>query len=156
MKIKALLTLFLSVFALYSFSQDATQLRKKQFNLDDGIAIQGYDPVAYFKAGKAIKGKKELGSVIFEGVIYRFSSAENKEAFKKAPASYEPQYGGWCAYAMGNDGSKVEVDPETFKIISGKLYLFYNRLFTNTLKSWNKNETTLKQHADINWQKIFQ
>ncbi|MEP7164365.1 MAG: YHS domain-containing (seleno)protein [Ferruginibacter sp.] len=154
MRIKPFLTVILSTFILNAFSQDAL-VRKSQFNLDDGIAIQGYDPVAYFKEGKAIKGKKELGNVFYEGISYRFSSAENKEAFKKNPAAYEPQYGGWCAYAMGNDGSKVNVDPETFKIVSGKLYLFYNRLFNNTLKSWNKNESTLKQHADANWQKIF-
>ena len=56
---------------------------------------------------------------------------------------------------MGNDGSKVEIDPETFKIVGGKLYLFYNRFFNNTLKSWNKNEAALKAKADANWQKIF-
>lgn len=155
MKIGSLFSLLLTVMMFNGFSQDAVQLRKKQFNLEDGIAIQGYDPVAYFKEGKAIKGKKDVGTIFFDGVTYRFSSNENKEAFKKSPASYEPQYGGWCAYAMGNDGSKVEVDPETFKIIGGKLYLFYNRLFTNTLKTWNKNEATLKKNADANWQKIF-
>lgn len=152
---KSLFTILLSMAFIHVFAQDPSELRKKQFNLEDGIAIQGYDPVAYFTAGKAVKGKKEIGTVFFQGVNYRFSSAENKETFKKNPAAYEPQYGGWCAYAMGNDGSKVDIDPETFKIIGGKLYLFYNRLFNNTLKSWNKNEASLKQHADANWQKIF-
>lgn len=155
MKIRSLFSLLLTVMMFNGFSQDAVQLRKKQFNLEDGIAIQGYDPVAYFKEGKAIKGKKDVGTIFFDGVTYRFSSNENKEAFKKSPASYEPQYGGWCAYAMGNDGSKVIVDPETFKIVGGKLYLFYNRLFNNTLKTWNKNEDALKKSADANWQKIF-
>ena len=84
-----------------------------------------------------------------------FSTTENKEAFKKAPAKYEPQYGGWCAYAMGNSGEKVEVDPETFKLKDGKLYLFYNKYFTNTLKSWNKDESNLQLKADNNWKKIF-
>lgn len=152
---KYLFTFFLSVSVYISFSQDALVLRKKHFNLDGGLAINGYDPVAYFREGKAVKGKKESGVVVFEGVNYHFSKIENKEAFKKSPASFEPEYGGWCAYAMGNDGTKVEVDPETFKIIDGKLYLFYNRLFTNTLKTWNKNESALKLHADANWQKIF-
>ena len=153
MKSKLLLILLMSMVGLNTFSQDAS--RKKEFNLDDGIAIHGYDPVAYFTQGKAIKGKKEFGAVVYAGVTYNFSSAENKEAFKKSPAAYEPQYGGWCAYAMGNDGSKVSIDPETFKIVGGKLYLFYNRFFTNTLKSWNKDEVTLKKNADANWQKIF-
>lgn len=135
-------------------AQDATLLRKKTYNLEKGIAIQGYDPVAYFSANKAIKGSKDL-TIAYQGATYYFSSVENKETFKKNPAKYEPQYGGWCAYAMGHDGSKVEIDPETFKIIDNKLYLYYNKYFNNTLKSWNKDETNLKSKADINWQKIY-
>ena len=134
--------------------QNATTLRKNQFNLDAGVAIQGYDAVAYFKQGKAVKGKKEL-AVFADGATYYFSSAENKEEFKKGFSKYEPQYGGWCAYAMGSDGSKVEVDPATFKVVDGKLYLFYNKLFNNTLKSWNKDEVRLKSNADANWMKIY-
>ena len=137
-----------------SNGQDAAGIRKSQFNLEKGIAIGGYDPVAYFKQSKAVKGRKEF-SVYAEGVTYYLSSAENKEEFKKNFSMYEPQYGGWCAYAMGHDGTKVEVDPETFKIIDGKLFLFYNRLFNNTLKSWNKDEANLRSHADVNWKKIF-
>lgn len=146
--------LFLIVSVTALKAQDATLLRKKTFNLEKGIALQGYDPVAYFTMNKPVKGNKEF-AVAYEGATYYFSSAENKETFKKSPEKYEPQYGGWCAYAMGKDGSKVEIDPETFKIIDGKLYVYYNKYFTNTLKSWNKDETSLKTHADANWQKIF-
>ena len=153
-KMKILFSIILSMAGLVSFSQDITQLRRKQFNLDDGIAINGYDPVAYFKQSKAVKGKKSL-AVYNQGATYYFSSEENKEEFKINPSGYEPQYGGWCAYAMGKDGSKVEIDPETFKIIDGRLYLYYNRFFNNTLKSWNKDETNLKAKADANWQKFF-
>jgi YHS domain-containing protein len=135
------------------FAQEATSLRKKHFNLEDGIAIQGYDPVAYFKQNKAIKGKKDL-PLTENGVTYYFSSPENKEEFKKAPARYEPEYGGWCAYAMGAKGEKVTVDPGTYKIINNKLYLFYNKFFNNTLKDWNKDEAGLKPKADKNWQII--
>ncbi|HET9826184.1 MAG TPA: YHS domain-containing (seleno)protein [Chitinophagaceae bacterium] len=152
---KIVFTLFFTIITIMSFGQDFTQLRKAQFNLENGIAISGYDPVAYFKQGKAIKGKKEF-AVFFQGVTYYFASIENKDEFKKEPSVYEPQYGGWCAYAMGKDGSKVEVDPGTFKIINGKLYLYYNRFFNNTLKSWNKDEQTLKAKADVNWKKFYQ
>lgn len=137
-----------------AFAQDATGLRKKHFNLDGGIAIKGYDPVAYFTQNKAVKGSKDF-AVFHQGVTYNFSSAANKEAFKTNPAKYEPEYGGWCAYAMGEKGEKVSVDPETFKILNGKLYLFYNKYFTNTLKDWNKNEAALKKTADANWPKLF-
>lgn len=152
---KIILTVFIGLSGFIGFSQEKSILRKKHFNLEDGIAINGYDPVAYFKEGKAVKGKKETGTLVYEGLVYRFSNIENKELFRKSPAAFEPQYGGWCAYAMGNDGTKVEIDPETFKIIDGKLFLFYNRYFTNTLKTWNKNELTLKKQADANWQKIY-
>lgn len=133
-------------------AQDAA-FRTKQYNLDEGVAIQGYDPVAYFSQGKAIKGSRDL-AVSHQGVLYYFSSAVNKEAFKKNPSKYEPEYGGWCAYAMGAKGEKVTIDPKTFKITDGKLYLFYNRFFNNTLTDWNKDETQLKKNADGNWKKI--
>ena len=81
---------------------------------------------------------------IFISIAQKFSSQKNKDTFLKSPASYLPQYGGWCAFAMGDYGEKVEVNPKTFKIVDGKLYLFYNSLLNNTLKSWNKNEKKLK------------
>ena len=144
-----------SLLSFTAFAQDATETRKKHFNITkSGLAIDGYDPVAYFKSNKAVKGKKDL-AVSHQGAIYYFSSPENKDAFIKNPSAYEPQYGGWCAYAMGKEGDKVSVDPETFKIISGKLYLFYNRFFNNTLTSWNKDESNLKAKADANWQKTY-
>ncbi|PIF31523.1 YHS domain-containing protein [Flavobacterium sp. 9] len=136
-----------------SFAQNDAK-RINQYNLENKVAIQGYDPVGYFNQGKAIKGKKEI-SASYQGVIYKFSSSENKDAFLKNPSKYEPQYGGWCAYAMGSAGEKVEINPETFKIVDGKLYLFYNAYFNNTLKSWNKEETKLKSQADTNWKNIY-
>ena len=124
-----------------------------QFNVANGVALSGYDAVAYFTINKATRGSKEF-STRFAGVSYYFSSAQNLDAFKKNPEKYMPQYGGWCAYAMGAKGEKVEVDPETFKIVDGKLYLFYNKFFNNTLNSWNKDEANLKMKADQNWKKL--
>ncbi|WP_259014632.1 YHS domain-containing (seleno)protein [Emticicia fluvialis] len=124
--------------------------RARQFNLENGLAIQGYDPVAYFNEHKAIKGNKQWNTS-YEGASYWFGSPANKETFLKDPKKYEPQYGGWCAYAMGATGEKVEIDPETFKILNGKLYLFYHSWVNNTLPKWNKDEANLKQKADKNW-----
>ena len=150
---KSVAILFVSLIASVTFAQTAAK-RATAFNLENKVAIQGYDPVAYFTQKKALKGKPSITST-YEGVIYYFSTQANKEAFLKTPTSYEPQYGGWCAYAMGSSGEKVEIDPETFKIIEGKLYLFYNAYFNNTLKSWNKDETNLKKKADTNWKKFL-
>ncbi|MEO8147521.1 MAG: YHS domain-containing (seleno)protein [Bacteroidia bacterium] len=141
--------------ASFLFAQDNNSSKRiANYNIEKGLAIQGYDPVSYFTSSKAIKGSKE-NSYVNNGVTYYFSSKVNLDLFKSNPAKYEPQYGGWCAYAMGNDGTKVEVDPETFKIVNGKLYLFYNFYFTNTLKKWNANESVLNKNADLNWNKII-
>ncbi|RYY59310.1 MAG: YHS domain protein, partial [Chitinophagaceae bacterium] len=146
------LTLFLTCLLLVSASitgngQEAQ--RKAQFNTSKaGLAIEGYDPVAYFTQHKAVEGRKEI-TLTREGITYRFSTERNKQLFQSTPVAYEPQYGGWCAYAMGATGEKVEVDPETFKIIDGKLFLFYNSFFNNTLKTWNKNEAALHKQADL-------
>lgn len=144
------------IFALLIGGQLYAQsaLRLKQFNLEKGLAIQGYDPVAYFTKGKAIEGSKQFAAVN-EGVTYYFANAADKDLFLKDPKKYEPQYGGWCAYAMGATNDKVEIDPETFKIVDGKLYLFFHNFINNTLLKWNKEEANLKAKADKNWQVIY-
>lgn len=147
------LFLFWLLFFTTGLQAQSTQDRVKHYNLENGLAIQGYDPVAYF-SGKALKGDAKL-ALKFQGVTYHFSTEANKKAFAANPAKYEPQYGGWCAFAMGDYNKKVEINPETFKIVDGKLYLFYNAYLTNTLKSWNKDEDNLQRAADKNWNKII-
>ncbi len=143
--------MFLSSLNTYAQSD----LRKKQFNLDKaGVALQGYDPVAYFTLNKAVKGKKDL-AVAAEGATYYFSNSQNKDLFRANYAKYEPKYGGWCAYAMGANGEKVEIDPETYKIVNGELFLFYHSWTNNTLTKWNKDELGLKTKAEANWKKFF-
>ena len=148
---KPILIMLLAFISFSTFAQSSTK-RASEYNVENKVAIQSYDPVAYFTQKKAVKGKSSITST-YEGVTYNFSSQTNKDAFLKSPTSFEPQYGGWCAYAMGDSGEKVEIDPDTFKIIDNKLYLFYNKFFNNTLKSWNKDESNLKKKADSNWKK---
>ena len=137
-----------------SSAQDLSAQRKKHFNTEDNLAIEGYDPVSYFADKKAAKGKSTW-SFNYGNVMYYFNSQAHLNLFKKNPTGYEPQFGGWCAYAMGNTGEKVEIDPKTFKIVNDKLYLFYNKFFNNTLKTWNTNEGNLTKQANTNWSKIF-
>jgi YHS domain-containing protein len=126
-------------------------LAQKNINQKNGVANYGYDVVSYFS------GKPQEGSVKFavkhQNVIYYFVNTVNKTKFQKMPQKYLPQYGGYCAFAMGDSGEKVEIDPKTFKITNGKLYLFYNKFFNNTLTSWNKDEKNLTVKANNNWNK---
>jgi YHS domain-containing protein len=149
-KILILLVIF---FSMTAFAQSESK-RTSSFNLEKKVALQGYDPVSYFKTGKPTKGKSSI-TTTYDGVVYNFSSEATVAIFLKNPSAYEPQFGGWCAFAMGDSGEKVAVNPETFKIIDGKLYLFYNAFFNNTLKSWNKDEVNLKTKAITNWKKII-
>lgn len=152
--IKKIIALALMVFITIGIVNAQTAVRVKEFNLNKNVAIQGYDPVAYFTQNKAVKGNKQFAAVA-EGITYNFSSATNKDLFVKDYKKYEPQYGGWCAYAMGSSNEKVEIDPETFKIVNGKLYLFYHSWVNNTLNKWNADETNLKAKADKNWMTKF-
>ncbi len=145
--------LILLMIAKISVSQDITT-RKKEFLLNKGVALSGYDPVSYF-SNKPQMGRKEYTATI-EGIKYHFATASNQNIFMKNHTKYEPQFGGWCAYAMGNEGEKVEIDPETYKIIDGKLFLFFHTFYKNTLTSWNKDEKNLKAKAYINWAKIIE
>lgn len=129
-------------------------VRIKNFNIKNSLALEGYDPVSYF-TGKPQEGKPQY-KLSSNGITYYFVNQGNLGKFKAEPEKYAPAYGGWCAYAMGESGEKVKVDPQTFKIVNGKLYLFYNFWGNNTLTDWNKNENGLKSKADQNWRKIVQ
>ncbi len=127
--------------------------RKANFNVRKDVALEGYDPVSYFDHSPK-EGREEI-SFTFGGIRYWFSSPENLARFKKSPSQYEPAYGGWCAYAMGAEGEKVKINPHTYKVVNGTLYLFYNFWGNNTLKEWEKNENQLKTAADSNWKKLI-
>lgn len=144
----------LSLISLIAFSQTDFNVRKKHFNLDkNSLAIQGYDPISYFE-GKPQKGNAQF-LVFYKGVQYYFTSALHKEQFLKTPEKFEPTYGGWCAYAMGEYGEKVEIDPTSYKILNGKLNLFYYSFINKTLNKWNQNEAALKTKADKNWELLI-
>lgn len=147
---RVLCALFFAVFVGQATAQDL----KPYYNANEqGVWLDGYDPVAYLIQGRAMKGTAEL-SVVHDGITFRFANATHLELFRKQPEHYIPKYGGWCAYALGARNEKVEVDPETFKVIDGKVFLFYNAYFNNTLNSWNKDEARLHEAADRNWTKF--
>src|SRR3982751_3290085 len=102
------------------------------FNPAEG-AIHGYDPVSYFKEGKAVKGDMKY-SYSWNSATWYFSNSENLDAFKAKPEMYAPQFGGYCAYGMAN-GHKAPTDPQAWTIIDNKLYLNYNK---DVQQTWKK------------------
>ncbi len=124
---------------------------------DQGVAIKGYDVVSYHTAHKAMKGSKKYATE-YNGTTFYFSSAEHKTAFESNPEKYLPEFGGYCAYAVGAKGKKVPADPETFKFRDGELLLFFNGEMQgkrmNTIIPWVKNEEELLSQAKQKWPKL--
>lgn len=122
----------------------------------DGLAIGGYDVVAYF-SGKPQKGTKTHAAK-HNGATYYFASKANKDAFTKSPSSYLPEFDGYCAWGVGEKQAKFPINPETFDIIDGKLYLFFNGDFNgkpfNTFPDWSNRTTQLEKAAHANWPKV--
>jgi YHS domain-containing protein len=151
---KLLLLAFLFLNNTFLFAQNADALRIKHFNTNAaGLALEGYDAVSYF-SGKPTKGVSTL-AYKYNSITYYFATQKNLQLFKASPTLYEPTYGGWCAYAMGARVIKQEVDVTTYKIIDGRLNLYFNKYFNNTLNKWNKDEKVLNANAKANWIKIY-
>ena len=116
---------------------------------DHQLALKGYDAVAYFDVGVPTSGKSRF-TTTHKGVEYRFSSATNRDKFAKNPSKYQPQYGGFCSFGT-SVGLKLEVDPEAFDIVDGKLYL-NNSHDIRTM--WLENPKGRIKAANANWKKI--
>jgi hypothetical protein len=141
-KIFLLLCLF---FGLNSWADNSFNLNK------DGVILDGYDVISYFNSKIPLKGMKNI-QVEQDNVIYWFANEENKALFLKDPKKYIPQFGGFCAYAVADSKSKVDVDPNSQ---DGRLLLFYNGFFGNTKEKWihtkGKDPREFLKEADQNW-----
>jgi YHS domain-containing protein len=112
----------------------------------DGLALRGYDPIAYFEMNAPTLGKLEH-SVEYRGSKFVFASAVNREKFAANPEKYAPQYGGYCALGTAN-GYKVSTQPDAFKVVDGKLYFNYDR---KVLDLWSKDIPGYIAKANVNW-----
>jgi YHS domain-containing protein len=112
----------------------------------DGIALNGYDVVAFFKQAKPVKGSSDY-STKWNGVNWLFSSKADVDSFKASPEKYAPQYGGYCAYGTA-EGHKAPTKADTWTIVDNKLYFNYN---TKVKEMWSKNRSALIDSADKNW-----
>jgi len=116
-------------------------------NLDKkGVAIQGYDPVAFFTQGKPVKGSVKFQSS-YKGAVYYFASDEDKAAFDGNPTKYEPQFGGFCAYGV-SQGHLAPVKIEASQIVNGRLLMQYDLDIKN---EFNKDQAGNLAKADKNW-----
>jgi YHS domain-containing protein len=132
---------------LMSGCVSALHADEKKLNLDkQGIAIQGYDPVAYFTQNKPVQGNPKFLSR-YQGATYYFASGEDKATFDANPTKYEPSFGGFCAYGVSRN-KLVEIDVEAFQIVDGRLLLQYSK---GVQKDFNKDTKGNLTKADMNW-----
>lgn len=115
-----------------------------------GIAIDGTDPVAYFREGAPVAGDPAF-THDWNGATWRFSSAANRDAFAADPQAYAPQYGGYCAWAV-SQGYTASTTPEAWKIVDGKLYLNYSRRIQ---RRWERDIPNHIVAANSNWPRVL-
>ena len=128
-------------------SPGALGAEKVLVNTDSsGVALQGYDPVAYFTDGRPVRGTTEFRTT-HQGYEYRFANAEHLAAFRANPSRYLPQYGGYCAWAV-SQGYTASADPTNWRIVDGKLYLNYN---DEVQRRWEQDIPGHIRSANANW-----
>ncbi len=111
-----------------------------------GVALKGYDPVAYFEQGRPVKGSLKFPHE-WMGATWWFASTENRALFSKDPQKFAPQFGGYCAYAV-SEGYTANIDPEAWEIVDGKLYLNNSK---GVQKKWEQDVQTRIGAAEKNW-----
>lgn len=122
----------------------------KPVNTDSrGLALKGYDPVAYLVEGRPVEGLPSFGYE-WNGATWRFASAANRDRFAADPEAYAPQFGGFCAWAVSRNYT-ADIDPEAFDVVNGKLYLNYSKLVQLRWKAF-RDENIRK--AEQNWPKL--
>ncbi len=121
------------------------------FTARGNLAIRGYDPVAYFTEGKAVKGDRDF-TLGWQGADWRFATAGNRDAFSEDPEKYAPQYGGYCAWAVSRNYT-APTDPDAFTVVNGKLYLNYNK---RVMRQWLEDRDRNIEQADENWPAVLE
>lgn len=139
-------SVFLSTFSMLTYA--ASPIYTKAFS---NKALKGYDVVSYFTSDTPVKGLKEH-SLKHKGATWLFSSAENLELFKATPQAYEPQYGGYCAWAVGAKNDLAPGNPKHWSMVDGKLYLNYNSDIKN---EWLEDTSGFIGKADKNWPNLI-
>ena len=119
------------------------------YNSTRGVALDGYDVVAYFTEGRPVKGTPDFAHT-WEQTTWRFASAAHRDAFAAASERYAPQFGGFCAYGVSR-GYAVDIDPNAWTVVNGRLYLNYSK---SVQRTWDTDRATFIQRAEANWPAI--
>ncbi len=135
-------TIFLSIFSALTYAADPIHT-----GFFSNKAISGYDAVSYFEASKPQQGKSNYKTE-YQGADWYFTSEENLNKFVQNPKKYAPQYGGYCAWAVGAKNDTAPGDPLQWNIVDGKLYLNYD---ANIKSRWEKDISSFIREADKNW-----
>lgn len=143
---KMFMTIACAFFIGAGFAQSAAAPAPAAYFENKEGAIRGYDPVAYFTYGKAVKGNTQL-TCSWSGSNWYFDSQKNLDAFKADPEKYAPQFGGYCAYGV-SENHKSPTDPQAFTIVDGKLYLNYS---PKVKELWMKNRDERIKQANSYW-----
>jgi YHS domain-containing protein len=117
-----------------------------------GLALEGYCPVCYLAANKAVKGTADFAHD-YQGVTYWFVNDSARQAFIANPKKYLPAYGGWCGLGVAM-GQRFPVDPTNFKIVDGRIMLFLKNSKVDGVGIWNQDEASNLKKADANWKKL--
>ncbi len=136
----------LALAALFALACSDPAAAKGPVFVKDGLAIGGYDPVAYFSEGRPVPGDA-AHELHWRGATWRFASAGNRARFEAEPERWAPQYGGFCAYGVAQ-GYTVKTEPDAWKVVEGKLYLNYDRAVQ---KRWEQDIPGYVEQADRNW-----
>lgn len=142
-------TVFLLCALPVAISAGAEPVQAGEINEQDGVAIKGYDPVAYFEAAGPVPGSPQI-TTRHKGATFRFASTANRDRFLAAPERYAPQYGGFCAYGAAG-GYKADIDPAAWSIVDGRLYLNYSPRIRS---SWNRDQPGYIAKADRQWPQV--
>ena len=137
---------FLAGLAATALAATAGRAQTPVYFAPAGVAIGGYDPVAYFRDGVPQLGRAGI-SVRWKGAEWQFESRANRAAFEANPRAYAPQFGGYCAYAMSL-GQKSTADPEVWRIVDGKLYLVHS---PSVARVWDADVAGNIDRAEAHW-----
>lgn len=139
------LVLFIGIAAAIGACSKTSSFTKVNTS-SDGLAIKGFDAVAYFAAGAAAKGDPKY-EFAWNGAKWSFANAENLERFRQDPEAFAPQFGGYCSYAVSK-GYTADGDPEAWKLVDGKLYLNYS---PEVKTLWENDEAANIAKGSNNW-----